>query len=173
MYLYFYVGQFSQSATEQTAGLNASLFNGKVDLDLGNLDATGKKVLDGQWVLPSSSSVADEVSANGSTDLAFDVSSFLPNDGYDYDVLISCIATTGSTSGNYVPVYVYSDLNSGTGRYICVCRPRTRASSSVFGGGSTTIPVGTGRKLYLIRSTNYNGTVSIDLRGYRRIGTNS
>lgn len=35
-YLYFYVGQFSQSATEQTAGLNASLFNGKVDLDGSN-----------------------------------------------------------------------------------------------------------------------------------------
>jgi len=42
MYLYFYVGQFSQSATEQTAGLNASLFNGKVDLDAGNINATGK-----------------------------------------------------------------------------------------------------------------------------------
>ena len=36
LYLYFYVGQFSQSATEQTAGLNASLFSGKVDLDGGN-----------------------------------------------------------------------------------------------------------------------------------------
>lgn len=31
MYLYFYVGQFTQTATEQTAGLNAELFNGKVD----------------------------------------------------------------------------------------------------------------------------------------------
>ena len=31
MYLYFYVGQFTQSATEQTAGLNAELFNQKVD----------------------------------------------------------------------------------------------------------------------------------------------
>lgn len=37
MYLYFYVGQYSQSAIEQTAGLNASLFNGKVDLDGGNV----------------------------------------------------------------------------------------------------------------------------------------
>lgn len=36
MYLYFYVGQFSQSAIEQTAGLNAELFNGKLDLDGGN-----------------------------------------------------------------------------------------------------------------------------------------
>lgn len=34
--LYFYVGQFSQSATEQTAGLNSELFNGKVDLDGNN-----------------------------------------------------------------------------------------------------------------------------------------
>lgn len=36
MYLYFYVGQFSQTATEQTAGLNAELFNSKADLDLSN-----------------------------------------------------------------------------------------------------------------------------------------
>ncbi len=39
MYLYFYVGGFSQSATEQTAGLNSELFNGKVDTDLGNFEA--------------------------------------------------------------------------------------------------------------------------------------
>lgn len=31
MYLYFYVGQFTQTALENTAGLNAELFNGKVD----------------------------------------------------------------------------------------------------------------------------------------------
>ena len=35
-YLYFYVGEYSQSATEQTAGINAELFNGKMDLDGGN-----------------------------------------------------------------------------------------------------------------------------------------
>lgn len=35
-YLYFYVGQYDQSSTEQTAGLNTSLFNGKVDLDGNN-----------------------------------------------------------------------------------------------------------------------------------------
>lgn len=37
MYLYFYVGNFEQSAVEQTAGLNAELFNGKADRDLKNL----------------------------------------------------------------------------------------------------------------------------------------
>ena len=38
MYLYFYVGQFTQSATEQTAGLNSELFNGKVDLNFSNVN---------------------------------------------------------------------------------------------------------------------------------------
>ena len=40
MYLYFYVGQFTQSATEQTAGLNTELFNGKADISLTNVSNT-------------------------------------------------------------------------------------------------------------------------------------
>lgn len=36
MYLYFYVGEFTQTAIENTAGLNAELFNNKADLNLLN-----------------------------------------------------------------------------------------------------------------------------------------
>ena len=36
MYLYVYVGNFTQSAIEQTAGITAETLNGKADLDLGN-----------------------------------------------------------------------------------------------------------------------------------------
>ena len=36
MYLYFYMGNFTQTAIENTAGLNASLFNDKMDRDFGN-----------------------------------------------------------------------------------------------------------------------------------------
>ena len=36
MYLYFYVGSFTQTAIENTAGLNAELFNGKADTDFNN-----------------------------------------------------------------------------------------------------------------------------------------
>lgn len=39
-YLYFYVGEYSQTATEQTAGLNAELFNGKADADLNNVPSS-------------------------------------------------------------------------------------------------------------------------------------
>lgn len=37
-YLYFYTGPFSQSAIEQTAGLNTELFNEKMDLDMSNMN---------------------------------------------------------------------------------------------------------------------------------------
>ena len=53
MYLYFYVGQFSQSATEQTAGLNSSLFNGKLDLDMGNMNpSASSKATIVRWGVP-------------------------------------------------------------------------------------------------------------------------
>jgi hypothetical protein len=45
MYLYFYVGEFTQTALENTAGLNASLFNGKADLDLSNITASAMSML--------------------------------------------------------------------------------------------------------------------------------
>ena len=60
MYLYFYVGQFSQTATEQTAGLNASLFNGKADVDLSNAvsnaSASAKSTIVG-WGMPDYTSI--------------------------------------------------------------------------------------------------------------------
>lgn len=36
MYLYFYVGNFTQTALENTAGLNTELFDGKLDQDFSN-----------------------------------------------------------------------------------------------------------------------------------------
>ena len=47
MYLYFYVGQYTQSAIEQTAGLNAELFNDKADIDASNFNAAGKSLISG------------------------------------------------------------------------------------------------------------------------------
>lgn len=46
-YLYFYVGNFTQTALENTAGLNASLFNNKLDLDLGNATSAAKSTIVG------------------------------------------------------------------------------------------------------------------------------
>ena len=49
MYLYFYVGEFTQTAIENTAGLNAGLFSGKADTDLGNVSAGIDFVVESQF----------------------------------------------------------------------------------------------------------------------------
>lgn len=53
MYLYFYVGNFTQSAVENTAGLNAELFNNKADNNLANLNAEGEAHFDSRYLKPS------------------------------------------------------------------------------------------------------------------------
>jgi len=40
MYLYFYVGNFTQTALENTAGVTTEVLNGKADADLGNVSIT-------------------------------------------------------------------------------------------------------------------------------------
>lgn len=52
MYLYFYVGNFEQSAVEQTAGINAEMFNGKADRNLLNTTDNVDIVVESQ--LPTS-----------------------------------------------------------------------------------------------------------------------
>lgn len=81
-YLYFYVGQFSQSATEQTAGLNTELFNDKMDLDLGNATQATKDTIVG-WGMPDYSSAV----------------SFSSSIAAPYDCMIECGITSAYNSG--------------------------------------------------------------------------
>lgn len=45
MYLYFYVGNFEQSAIEQAAGITSEQLNQKADLDLGNITPEAKSAV--------------------------------------------------------------------------------------------------------------------------------
>lgn len=134
-YLYFYVGQFSQSAVEQTAGLNASLFNGKADIDLNNLSSTGKKVC-ANMAAPSGSYIDLTLGASGTTYTA-------PADGYVFlegnttgvgYILLggsNCDTTSSShaNSGNYISAIIpvrkgmaygvwYQNLTAGRFRFV-------------------------------------------------------
>lgn len=79
MYLYFYVGQYEQTAIEQTAGLNAELFNGKADVSLNNASPSSefvKKVIG--WAVPDiSAGVQIRESSTGQGEAYT-----LPADGY-------------------------------------------------------------------------------------------
>lgn len=66
MYLYFYVGDYTQTAIEQTAGLNSELFNGKADTDLSNTTDTAKVMMSSMG-LPSKTYIDLTLGASGST----------------------------------------------------------------------------------------------------------
>ena len=117
-YLYFYVGQFSQSATEQTAGLNAELFNGKVDLNAANLSTAGKSLISGLG-MPSTTYDSLTVLASGQDYTA-------PANGW-----FSCIAS-GNTVNSYLHIINNSSgteaISQQQGR-LCVLLPATKGET--------------------------------------------
>jgi hypothetical protein len=95
-YLYFYVGNFEQDSVEQTAGLNAELFNNKADVGFGNV-SNGAKELMASASMPSDTYKDLTLGASGNTYTA-------PADGW------YVIAKTTSGSN---PTYVNASTNTG------------------------------------------------------------
>ena len=137
------------------AGDNSSFAN----QDLSNITATGKAVIDGQWVV-----VGTYISgANTVGSYTLDISSLLPADNYKYEVILAC-KLFGSGDVFYQSVYTTEFPSS----YVT-------STSSVI-ANLAVIPVGTNRIInYAITSngdTSPNGA-TLYLCAYRRIGTNS
>lgn len=123
--------------------------------------------VEGQWV-PTNISIASDVSLNGSTDLSYTID--VPNDGYEYEAMITFWGTTGNVSGNSIEVQVNSNkLN----QRLNICRAITRTSSTATCSGSIILPLTTNRTIYVRRATGFNGTFTAQLKGYRRMGTNA
>ena len=140
MYLYFYVGQFSQSATEQTAGLNSSLFNGKADVDLSNAasnaSAIAKETIVG-WGMPDNESAVSVTTTVSETYTC-------PSDGYLY------LAVYTNNSANGFLGYQSSLATYRANVYICSCVKDTSAvQTSIY-------PVQKGEVLTCSLSSAYN-----------------
>lgn len=133
------------------------------------------KCVDGQWVYKNTS-LGSSVTWNTSSHKNakdYSLSSYLPNDGQKYEVIVRAQGTTTSTSGKFIAISIYSDILTAP---IYVCRCKTRSSSSVICSGNIIIPVGTGRKITVAgvgSEASADGTYDIACMGYRRIGTNS
>lgn len=132
--------------------------------------------VDGQWVYKNTS-LGSGVTWNTSShsgNKSYSLSSYLPNDGKDYEVIVKAQGTTPSTSGKFISIGILSDIIT---TQVYVCRCRTRSSSTVNCSGNVVIPVGTDRKIYVngcgSTEANADGTYDIACLGYRRIGTNS
>ena len=102
-HLYFYVGNFTQTALENTAGLNAELFNEKMDTDAGNATSAAKNTVV-RWMLPDYSAGVSVANITTSTPYT------APADGFLYGDIYNCtVYVNGSQVG-------YSDNTS----YSCV-----------------------------------------------------
>ena len=92
-YLYFYIGNFEQTAIEQTAGLAQEDFLKKADTDLGNIDSDGKAVI-ANFSAPSNSVVALTWGSSGDSFTA-------PGDGW------VTVARYSTAAGQYMRMRTY------------------------------------------------------------------
>lgn len=149
MYLYFYVGQFTQSATEQTAGLNSSLFNGKVDLNLSNINPSNTaKSYFANIGMPSNTTYDTlTLGSSGDTYQA-------PADGY-----FLLYAEYGSGNNASYDMYV-NGTALGNRHYF--------AANTVYSAGRCLTPVAKGQSI----TVNYNGVLAnIDFKFIYAVGS--
>ncbi len=158
LYLYFYVGETVQ---------NANLINaGRIEEKLVN--KADKIEVDGQWV-NNYLELASAVTVPTSTNTEYDISSYLPNDTYDYEVMLTGYVTTGAGTGKFLNLLISTDKLTN---FVRVCAAQTRTSTTVVTAGCASVPVSTGRKIIVNAYSGYDGTYTLVLVAYRRIGTN-
>jgi hypothetical protein len=124
MYLYFYVGDYSQSAIEQTAGLNSELFNNKVDLNASNLSSQGMSYIAGLG-MPKGRYKVLTVGASGSPYIA-------PTNGYVLFTVVG-VGNCGINIGR--PVY---NKSNSTNNYFSVIAPVHKNQSFTISYNGTT-----------------------------------
>ena len=136
-----------------------------------NSDAIGGKLLNGQWV-GANHDIATGLSITTGTAKEYDLSEYLPDDDYNYEVMFTVTGRTGTKSGNAATIRV--GLSSTASDNPVVFKQVTRASNYMVNGGNCRVVIGSNRKIYI---GNTGGSTSTNInfvaRAYRRVGTNS
>ena len=123
--------------------------------------------VDGQWVASYYKCVSG---LSTDTDKTYSLSSYLPNDNYNYEVLFQLSGRTTTAQGSYVNYYLYTDAFSQS---TLVAATRAVTAAYMACGGNIILPVGTGRSVTLHVGTGTSGeNITIEAKGYRRMGTN-
>lgn len=121
MYLYFYVGNYTQSAIEQTAGLNLELFNNKMDRDGSNASVRFATYAELQAELQEVKNMMlgriDYANAVDNISITRSATYTCPSDGY---ILLLNIAI--NNNGNILQVNGKKIVIATTGSYGTVCR---------------------------------------------------
>ena len=125
--------------------------------------------IDGQWVYKVVNLLSNYTSpVLNDHNIIIDLSPHIPNDNYNYEVLLSCDAYTGSSSGSSCAITATGILSAR------IIVGQTRNNLAVGCGGSCIVPISTNRTLtIMIGSLVKPATIqNLWIEGYRRIGTN-
>lgn len=144
-------------------------------LDVAKIESTkaDKTAVDGQWVFYNTETfLFSKVNFVSNTPQSFSLADILPNDGYNYEVIINLIAYTSTTSGNTANFYATTDLCPNNQYAWVLGREKTQASNRTSVAGNANIVVGNARTLIVLNSGSGNGEADITICGYRRLGTN-
>lgn len=143
------------------SGSPTSNFLLRCNNDINSCTFPNTTCVDGQWVT-STTSLSTATAVNTYT---IDVSAYLPNDGYNYEVLIEA-RPYRSNSGDAITA-IKSDLLTDY-MDIGIANSNARQAYNCF-----SIPVGTGRTIYYQIKDNALNAGYLNARAYRRMGTNS
>ena len=157
-----------QATIDANNKLSISLVDGGLNTDASNLTTDGQKVFDGQWIGTNNTVYSGDVFQSSTS---FDVSSYLPNDNYAYELLVVGYATCTTTNGQTTECDVKGDVMTG-GYMACAISTCTNARA-VTDAGFGFIIVGSERKIYFFgESARTAGTIKLVIKAYRRVGTN-
>lgn len=131
----------------------------------------GGNSFDGQWIYKYVAAMASKTLTSDQT-VTYSLANYLPDDGYNYEVIIYYYIRTASKSGNSCGFVFYSGSTSGIAlscRYI-----NTRVANSMIDAGNCILPVFANAKSVVLKQDGNatSGACGFSLGGYRRIGTN-
>ena len=139
-----------------------------IKLSNKELHIAGPQFDGGKWV-PTNVTVATWNSLVSGTTYSSDLSAHIPNDGYDYEILLDGYIWSTATDGQGAECYVRTSLVNN----IMMLRCRARSSSKA-DRGTIILPLPSNNKvLYFLNSIGQTtASGALVLRGYRRLGTN-
>lgn len=148
----------------------------KANTSLNNLSDTGKKVLDGQWVVVTTPTVLSTNKAIGTYEI--DLSGLLPSDNYNYELLLTQYLSRVDTSGTNTQIVIW---NEDLGQRVTSAAIATNNYFAFVEADGTNFQQSQDSFTAIITNTrklkqsifSYNATnAHLKLIAYRRIGTN-
>ena len=124
-------------------------------------------MIDGVWTA-SSLTLASGATIPTTQQVIYSLADYLPNDGFDYEVMVYGVTNSASVSGSKIVLNVGSDIMPR----VPICQSRGIQNQSAFDSGACTIPVGVKRQLNVGYGSTFAGEYNLSVTGYRRLGKN-